>query len=146
MSSGSDGEVDPTREVTRLHLMLEDWYVGIRDDISPITDALASDFTWIGPDGRHHDRKECISAWETRRSEYGSSTPPVSVELEEITEERTIYGVHHLTFRKRVRVAGDWEAFTCSLWFRETERVRTGLQWLHLVEVPVTEEQDEDED
>ena len=144
MSTGSKNEVDPPREVKRLHLMLEDWYAGIRNDIDPIIDALASDFTAIGPDGRVYDRDESVDAWEERRATYRSSTPPVSVELEDLTEQRAIYGVHQLTFEKRLRVHGEWKAYACSLWFRETDRVRTGLQWLHLSEVPI-EEPDEDE-
>lgn len=146
MSAGSSDEVDPVREVRRLHLMLNDWYTGIRDDIDPIEAALAPEFTSIGPDGELRDATESVRAWERRRDEYTASSPPVSLELEDVAVQRTIYGVHQVTYRKQVRVDGEWEVFGCSLWLRETDRVPTGLQWLHLTETPVATEPTSDED
>lgn len=136
MSAGGTSDVDPVREVERLHLLLSDWYNGIRDDIDPIVSALAEDFTWIGPEGVLQEREGAVRAFQERRDDYSRSTPPVSVEVEDVAVQRTIYGVHQVTYRKRVRVDGEWQEFGCSLWFRETERVSTGLQWLHLTETP----------
>lgn len=137
MSPGSGDDVDPIREVNRLHLMLQDWYGGVRDDVDPIENALAGDFLSITPDGRLLDREGSIAAWRDRRRAYGDSRPPVRVELEDVTVARTIYGVHQVTYRKRLRVDGDERVYQCSLWLRETERVNTGLQWLHLSETRV---------
>lgn len=135
MTSGSSSDLDPEREVRRLHLMIEDWYADVRDNIDPIESSLASDFTWIGPEGTLYERDAGLEAWKSRRAEYLDSSPSVSVELEGLGIERTLYGVHQLTFLKRVRVDGEWEEYVCSLWLRETERVPSGLQWLHLTEV-----------
>ncbi len=143
MGAGSATDVDPVREVKRLHLVLDDWYGGIRDDIDPLVGSLASDFTWVSPDGRLGGRDESVAAWQERRDEHTEDGPPATVEIEDITIQRTIYGVHQLTFRKHVRSAGTVRPFTCSLWLRETERSPTGLQWLHLTE---TERTGADED
>lgn len=146
MPAGSSGDVDPVREVNRLHLMLEDWYGGIREDIDPIEDALAAEFTSIGRDGVLRDRRASLRVWREDRNAYRESTPPVSVDLEDVTVQRTIYGVHQVTYRKRLRVDGEWETYGCSLWLRETERVATGLQWLHLAETPVIESDEDGEE
>lgn len=137
--SGPANDVDPAREVNRLHLLRQDWYNGIRDDIDPIEGALAGDFTWLAPDGRLRERRDAITTWTEERDDYVRSSPPVSVELEEVTVQRTLYGVHQVTYDKRVRVDGTWTAFGCSLWLRETQRVATGLEWLHLAETPLPE-------
>lgn len=140
MASGSGTDVDPEREVNRLHLMLEDWYADVRPDIDPIITALADDFTTIGPDGRLREREAAVASWEDRQASYVDSTPAVAVELEDIGVERSLYGVHQVTFGKRVRVDGEWTIYACSLWLRETDSVPSGLQWLHLTESEVTVE------
>lgn len=135
MSTPSD--VRPEREVNRLHLMLEDWYAGVRDDIEPITDALADEFTWIGPAGQLLGKEAAIAAWEEDRAEYRAADRPPAVAVEDIELHRTLFGLHQVTYRKETRVGDDIDIRTCSIWLRETERVPSGLQWVHLAEVPV---------
>lgn len=129
--SGRTSDVDPVREVNRLHLLLQDWYNGIRDDIDPISDAMASDFTSIGPTGEIRDRRSTLEAWSQERSRIAQETP-VTVAVEDVSVRRSLFGLHQVTYRREI--AGN--ASTCDLWLRETDRVRTGLQWLHLTEVP----------
>ncbi len=135
MSTASD--VDPEREIRRLHLLLEDWYGGIREDIEPIVDALADDFSMIRPDGTLCDRDAALAAWTDERDQFRASEPPVAVEIDELSVHRTLYGVHQLTYLKRLRIGGEWKNRRCSLWLRETERVPSGLQWLHQTETSV---------
>ena len=135
MGSGTGSDVDPVREVNRLHLVLDDWYGGIRDHIEPIELALAEDFTWISPDGRLAGPAESLEAWRERREERLDG--PTGVDVEDVTVQRTIYGVHQMTFTKHVTAAGTADSYTCTLWLRETERVPSGLQWLHLSETRI---------
>lgn len=141
MANGSGSDVDPVREVNRLYLMVDDWYGGIRGHIEPIELALADDFTWVSPDGRLAGPDDALAAWRERRDELADG--PASVEVEDITVQRTIYGVHQVTFIKHISAGGESDAYTCSLWLRETEQVPSGLQWLHLTETPL-EAPDED--
>ena len=145
MSGGSGSDVDPVREVKRLHLVLEDWYGKIRGNIDPIENALAADFTWIGPDGGVADRSASVTAWNERRESYTEAATPVGVDLEDVSLQRSIYGVHQMTYTKHVAVDGDTRSFTCSLWLRETERAASGLQWLHLTETRIAEPEEDDE-
>lgn len=135
MSTPSD--VRPEREVNRLHLMLEDWYAGVRDEIDPITEALAEDFTWIGPSGKLLDRDEAVAAWRETCEEFRSADRPPAIAVEDVEVQRTLFGLHQVTYRKEIRVGEDVDGRTCSIWLRETERVPSGLQWVHLVEVPI---------
>ena len=137
MSTPSD--VQPEREVRRLHLMLEDWYGGIRSDIDPITDALASSFTWLAPDGTLADRDEALTRWSATRNEFVETTPSPSVSVSSIDLRRTLFGIHQVTYHKEIRQGDAVTTRACSLWLRETERVPSGLQWLHLAEVPVSD-------
>ena len=125
-------------------MLLEDWYGGIRDDIDPIENAIASDFTAVDSDGRVHTGERALAPIRGPRAEYLDSQPPVAVEIDELVHHRTIYGIHHLTYVKRVRVDGEWTTCRCSLWLRETDRVPTGLQWLHYHETPLSEDVSEE--
>ena len=145
MPGGSGSDVDPVREVNRLHLVLEDWYGKIRGDIDPIENALAADFTWIDPDGDVADRSASVAAWRERRQSYTAAATPVSIDLEDVTFQRSIYGVHQMTYTKHVTVDGETRSFTCSLWLRETERAPSGLQWLHLTETRIAESEEDNE-
>ena len=128
-SSGSD--VNPVREVNRLHLVIDDWYGNIRPDLGPVRQSLADDFTWIGPTGVLTDRDGSLELWKSQRSEI------TGIDVQDIAIQRTIYGVHQVTFIKIQQTTNDKKTMTCSLWLRETERSPTGLQWLHLTETPL---------
>lgn len=139
MSSSND--VDPVREVRRMHVLLEDWFGGIRQDLDPLKDSLAPDFTAVGPDGTRRNGTEMLEALADERDAFSS---PVRVNLQDVTKHRDLYGVHHLTFEKHLAAGEETEVRTCSVWLRETNRAPTGLQWLHLQETPVEAEPEEE--
>ena len=145
MSPGSSMDVDPEREVKRIHLLLEDWYCGIRDEITAIEDALAPNVSFIDANGTLHAGNDVIEALNTRHAEARSVGKPVSLTIDDITVQRELYGIHQVTYTKE-RVQGETASkTTCSLWFRETNRVTSGLQWLHLQETPLIEEATDDQ-
>ena len=130
--AGSSSDVNPVREVNRLHLVLDDWYGNIRSDLGPVQQSLADDFTWIGPTGQVSGRNDSLEAWARRRDEIQG------IDVDDVTIQRTIYGVHQVTYTKVQQTSADTEMVMCSLWLRETEQSSTGLQWLHLTETPIT--------
>ena len=142
MSGETSNEADPEREVTRLHLMLEDWYCGIRADIDPIEAAMAPTFTMLTPSGELQDRSTSLATLTERQHTANDSDPPASLDVSDVTVQRALYGLHQVTYTKELRIDGEWETRTCSLWLRETNSVPSGLQWLHLTE---TTQPDDDE-
>ncbi len=137
MDTDSVDDVDPEREVRRLHLMLGDWFAGVRDDVEPLENAMARDFTAITPDGVVHDAGGYVDALAAERGELERAR----LEVEDIAERRSMYDLHQLTFVKVLRSTEGEERRTCSIWVRETNRTATGLQLLHLQETrqPVAE-------
>ena len=138
MGSSDPAGVDPTRDVRRLHVLLEDWFVGIRDDVGPLEQALDEGFIAITADGRQHDRSSYLASLSALKGE----DPPRAVALEHVEHRRAIYGMHLVTFDKQLAQGPETDEFTCSLWLRETDRVRTGLQWLFLQETAVAPDGD----
>lgn len=138
-------DVDPEREIKRIHNLLEDWYCGIRDEITAIEDALAPNVTFVDATGTIHSGEEVVSAFEDRFTAAQESGAPVSLTIADIEARRELYGIHQVTFTKERYCDGDVETTTCSLWFRETNRVTSGLQWLHLQETLVPEADDDDQ-
>lgn len=145
MSPAASSDIDPEREVRRIHVMLEDWYGGIRDQVDPFEKSLATDFTAIGPDGAIRTRTETLDAYAAERAEYAAAGVPVAIELEEIEHRRARNRLHLLTYVKRIQAGDAVEARSCSVWLRETDRAPTGLQWLHLQETPRTVTEDADD-
>lgn len=138
--SGTD--IDPIREVRRLHVLLEDWYGGIRADLGPFESSLADGFSAITHDGALYDGPGYLEALHERRDEQAGI---VSIDLDQLTAQRSLYGVHQVTFEKQVKTDEETTTSTCSMWLRETSRTATGLQWLHLQETPI-EPENENED
>lgn len=130
----SSSDIDPLREIRRMHVLLEDWYGGIRTDLGPFETSLADEFTAILRDGTLYDRAGYVSALEERKNAVGG---PVGIEIEELSEQRALYGVHQVTFQKRMMSDAGPTVSRCSMWLRETSRTSTGLQWLHLQETPI---------
>ncbi|MFP8958041.1 DUF4440 domain-containing protein [Natrialbaceae archaeon A-CW3] len=126
--------VDTGREIRRLHTVLEDVYSGIRKDPSPIANALASSFTYVAPDGTVHDREGALETWRDAVGEFDDSAPPYTVDVRDVERRGSIYDVHLVTYERRERIDGDWNALTSSVWLRETSDTLTGLEWLHLHE------------
>lgn len=146
MSPAASGDVDPSREIRRAHMMLEDWFGGIREEIDAIEAVLGESFTTVGSEGTVRNRTDSLEALREDREAYVQSSPTVLVEVDEITHHLELHGTHMLTFEKRIRVDGEWEARRCSLWLRETDQSPTGLQWLHLHETPIQESEAVDEE
>lgn len=140
----SSSDVDPEREIKRLHVVLEDWFGGIRNDLRPLEESLAPEFTAVTPDGQLHDRAAYFDRLDERRSAVGN----VRIQIEELVEQRALYGMHQLTFHKRIVGGAEPDVRQCSAWVRETNRTSTGLQYLHLHEtrIPQSEPDDENED
>lgn len=110
--------------------MLGDWFAGIRDDIQPLEGAMARDFSAVTPDGRIHDAAGYIDALAAERAALDRAR----IEVEDISEQRSMYDLYQLTFEKIVRSGDGEDRRTCSIWVRETNRTATGLQLLHLQE------------
>lgn len=130
----SSSDIDPLREIRRMHVLLEDWYGGIRRDLGPFETSLADEFTAVTSDGQLHDRAGYLAALDARRDAIDG---PIAIEVEDVVEQRALYGVHQVTFRKRIAHDEGSSVTTCSMWLRETSRTSTGLQWLHLQETPL---------
>lgn len=143
MSASGGGDLDPIREVRRVHLALEDWLVGIRQDAQPIETALAPGFVAIDI----HGELSAGTEWLDRlQSQYGTGAG-VSIELSNLEHRRELYGLHLVTYEKALHVGEASERIMGSVWLRETDRVETtGLQWLHLQETPIPPPTDPDGD
>lgn len=141
-ASGGDG-LDPRREVRRVHLALEDWLVGIRQDAQPIETALAPGFVAIDIHGELSEGTEWL---DRLQSQYGTGAR-VSIQLSNLEHRRELYGLHLVTYEKELHVGDASERIRGSVWLRETDRAETtGLHWLHLQETPIPPPADEDED
>ncbi len=143
MSTGSSEDVDPIREVRRLHLMIGDWFAGVRNDLDPLEGAMARDFTAVTSDGEIHDASGYLEALAAERDTLDRPR----IEVEEISEQRSMYDLYQISFEKIITTADREECRTCSVWVRETNRTATGLQLLHLHETtqPPAEEETEDD-
>ena len=138
MARTGGGDVDPERDIERLHVVLADWLVGIRDDPRPFADSLDDGFVAIVADGAVHDANGYLAHLETLRE----TAPPQRIELDDVEHRRAIYGIHLVTFVKRYqRPDGDRNLAT-SIWLRETDRTNTGLQLLHLHETPIVPDEE----
>lgn len=145
MSPSSADDVDPVREVRRLHLVLDDWYAGIRDALEPLEVALADDFTVTTPDGELTDPQGYFDAITAEREAATEAGERIALNVDEIEHQRAIYGLHHVTYRETQTRAGSEDRWRCSVWMRETDRVSTGIQWLHLQKTPIPAENAPDE-
>lgn len=132
--SDAASDVDPVREVRRMHTFIEDWIGGIRDDVSPFADALAPEFTFVPPDGVLRDRESAVAAMEDAGGAHADSTPHFVIEIENAERQLSVYGMHLVTYEEYQRVDGDWQARTSSVWLRETADTPSGLEWVHLHE------------
>lgn len=121
--------------------MLEDWFVGIRDDLRPFERTLDPAFCWVGPDGVIREGDEIVAALSTERTNVKGADGPVSLNIDAIEHHRDRYGLHLITFEKRLQVGSNVDARTCSVWLAETDRSPTGLAWLHLHETPLVSDE-----
>lgn len=145
MTDSSESGVDLAREIRRVHTIIEDGFGGIRDGLSPVADALASEFRYVAPDGTIRDREATIAAMNDSLGTYVDSTPPFTIDIRNVERQVSIYGMHLMTYERHQRIDGDWAGRTSSVWLYETEDTPTGLEWLHLQETPLTSNEDTDE-
>ena len=146
MTDSTASDVDPVREVERMHVFIEDWIGGLRQNISPFTEALAEEFTFVPPSGSVLDREEAIAAMEAADDAHADSSPSFRVDVQDAEVQLSVYGMHLVTYREHQRIDGEWHSRTSSVWLRETTRTATGLEWVHLHEtwLEVPDEDDED--
>lgn len=129
-----------------MHLFIEDWIGGLRQDMSPFTEALAEEFTFVPPDGSVLDREEAIAAMEAVDDAHSDSSPSFRIDVQDTEVQLSVYGMHLVTYREHQRIDGEWHSRTSSVWLRETTRTATGLEWVHLHETWLETVDDEGED
>ena len=139
-------DVDPPREIRRTYTIIEDWLGGIRDTLTPYTNSLAADFTYVTPNGTRHDRRGALDVMTEARGVHAESTPPLSIEIRDIEIRSPSRGVYLVTYEEFRRVGGEWRGRTSSALLGETTETLTGLRWLHLQETAIDDRRDDNED
>jgi hypothetical protein len=127
-------DVDPEREIDRMHEAIEDWFTGAIDDLAPFADALAPAFHIVSPDGTTRSREEIVASMAGAHGTSADTEPPFVIDIRNV-ERRDSAGDHHLvTYEEHQRAGGSWEARTSSAWLREEAAAPGGLAWVHLHE------------
>ena len=133
MAGSSSSSADPIREVRRLLIVLDDWFVGIRDDLAPLAQSLADGFVAVDATGRVQEGREYLEILERRKTQRS----PTGLTISDPEHRRAIYGTHLITFHMRIAGSDTTEVLTYSIWLRETDQSPTGLHLLSLQETPV---------
>ena len=145
MTDSTASDVDPVREVERMHVFIEDWIGGLRQNMSPFTEALAEEFTFVPPSGSVLGREEAITAMEAADNAHADSRPSFRIDVQDAEVQLSVYGMHLVTYREHQRIEGEWHSRTSSVWLRETTRTATGLEWVHLHETWLESPDEDDE-
>ena len=146
VTDSTASDVDPVREVERMHVFIQDWIGGLRQNMSPFTESLAEEFTFIPPSGTVLDREQSIAAMEDAGDAHADSSPSFRIDVQDAEVQLSVYGMHLVTYREHQRIDGEWHSRTSSVWLRETTRTATGLEWVHLHETWLESPHEDDEE
>lgn len=114
------------REVIELHELFESYFLGATDSLARVEQALADDFTIVGPDGSVNDRDQTLAALRDGHSHTTSLAIVISemvllAESDEFVVASYVEG-HELALRSNRRLT--------TVVFRRDVDGPNGLRWV----------------
>ncbi|PSP72075.1 hypothetical protein BRC86_13315 [Halobacteriales archaeon QS_3_64_16] len=122
--------VDPEREVRRLHEVIEAWFRGETDDLEPFSEALASEFELISPDGIVSDREAVLTGL---RGGHGDD-PELTIAIRNVEHRTTAGEWHPVRYEEHQSTDGGSTGRVSTAALRERTDAPAGLSWIHLQE------------
>ncbi|WP_158542933.1 DUF4440 domain-containing protein [Phytoactinopolyspora halophila] len=129
---GQTVETAAGEEIVRLHRIIERWLHGPagEDDFEPFSDALASGFTMVVPDGALLDRERVVADVRAVRG----SEPGLEIHIHDVAVVAADASVVVATYREEHRGSASDRSRHATVVFVRDEHALTGLRWRHLHE------------
>ncbi len=120
-------------EIVELHQFFEDWFSASDEssiDLDRVAEALAADFTMVGPDGRLVEAEELLAALREARG----SKPGLRIWIDRV---RVLHRSGDMTvamYEERQKSEGGESRRVSTAVFRDFEQNPNALEWLHVQE------------
>jgi hypothetical protein len=140
-----DVETRCRNEVIELHRFFEDWYNGVIEEsdeqFSRLEMALGEGFLIISPDGRKTARKPLLTSLRRLHASHCNDPSPFRIWIGNVTVRPLTERIVLVTYEEWQENDGERKGRLSSALFRNNAKGPNGLEWLHVHETWLRQEE-----